>query len=177
MRFTGGDCRMKDLEITWQRLVDDAGKTCNRCGGTQTQLRIAVRKLKAALKPLGLTVRLHEKEMAAGTCTCDVAESNRIWIAGRPLEGWLGARVGKSHCPCRICDDAECRTLKIEGVVYEAIPSDLIIRAALLAVADASRKRSRSACCDCESTTKSKRASCCDANTRRSGSRKSKRRA
>ncbi len=62
------------------------------------------------------------------------SESNRIWIAGRPLEDWLDASVGKSTC-CSACGGAECRTLEIGSATFETIPEELILKAALLAAA------------------------------------------
>jgi hypothetical protein len=58
-----------DLEssIVWQRLVSSDGKTCDRCNATYQEMLRAVGTLKEAF---------------------------RIWIAGRPMEQWLGARVG-----------------------------------------------------------------------------------
>ncbi|HEX9171468.1 MAG TPA: DUF2703 domain-containing protein, partial [Telluria sp.] len=60
------------------------------------------------------------------------SESNRIWIAGRSIEEWLNASVGKSTC-CSACGDSECRTLEIEKQTFETIPEELILKAALLA--------------------------------------------
>jgi hypothetical protein len=48
------------------------------------------------------------------------------------MEQWLGASVGSSRC-CSVCGDAECRTVEVEGMTFEAIPEALVVRAALLA--------------------------------------------
>jgi uncharacterized protein DUF2703 len=60
------------------------------------------------------------------------SESNRIWIAGRPMEEWLGARVGSSRC-CSVCGDSECRTVEVEGTTFETIRERLLLEAALIA--------------------------------------------
>ena len=62
----------------------------------------------------------------------DPSESNRVWIAGRPMEEWLGARVGSTPC-CSVCGDSECRTVEVGGTTFEAVPEQLFIRAALVA--------------------------------------------
>lgn len=138
---------MKQLTIIWQRLVDDKGATCSRCGSTQLQLYDAVKKLEESLKPLGIEVVLEEKELDASTCACDVTESNRIWIAGKPMEEWIGARVGKSLCPCGVCHDAECRTVEVRGAVYEVLPAELIIKAVLIAAAETILSSPEEPCC------------------------------
>lgn len=124
---------MKPLPIVWQRLVA-GGKTCERCGATEQQVLRALAKLKAALRPLGLEPTLETRELDPAAFRAAPSESNRIWIAGRPMEDWLGARVGGSPC-CTVCGDAQCRTVEVGGAVYEAIPEDLLVRAALLAAA------------------------------------------
>jgi len=124
---------MRPLPIIWQRLMAQ-GQTCNRCGSTQEALQRAVAKLKNVLAPLGLEPTLETKEIQQERFKADPSASNRIWIAGRPLEEWVGADVGSSQC-CSVCGDSECRTLELGGSVFEAIPDELIVRAALVAAA------------------------------------------
>lgn len=126
---------MKTLPIVWQRLVAQ-GRTCDRCSATGSQLEAAVATLEAALRPLGLRPELRMQELDEATFRAQPAESNRLWIAGRPLEEWLGAGVGASRC-CAVCGDAPCRTLDLDGHRHEAIPAALIVRAGLLAAARA----------------------------------------
>ncbi len=124
---------MKILNITWQHLItDERGQTCPRCGSTEQELDKAVSMLRQALSPLGIEVVLDKKVVTQEVFTRDALASNRIWINDRPLEEWLGADVGHSLC-CDVCGDAECRTVEVEGEIYEAIPSDVIIRAGLVA--------------------------------------------
>lgn len=125
---------MKPLPIVWQRLVDEHGQTCVRCGDTHGALQGAVAKLRNALAPLGLEPVLETREIREETFKTDPSASNRIWVAGKPMEEWLGAAVGSSRC-CSVCGDSECRTVEVDGAVFEAIPEELIVRAGLLAAA------------------------------------------
>jgi hypothetical protein len=125
---------MKPLGIVWQRLVNTGGQTCDRCGATYDSLQRAIAKLKDTLGPLGLEPTLETREIDGESFKADPSVSNRIWIEGRPLEEWLGATVGESRC-CSVCGESECRTVEIAGTVFEAIPEELILKAALVAAA------------------------------------------
>ncbi|MBL8340418.1 MAG: DUF2703 domain-containing protein [Rubrivivax sp.] len=140
---------MKTLPITWKRLVTD-GETCPRCGSTQKSVGGAMTKLAAALRPLGIEPALETQQMDEATFRADPSQSNRIWIAGRPMEEWLGASVGMSTC-CSVCGDLPCRTMQVGGDTYEAIPEELIIRAAMIAasavIGTSGATSASSACC------------------------------
>lgn len=123
---------MKTLNILWQRLLDDSGNTCPRCDATQQAVEGAVDKLRHALAPLGIEPQLERRVIDPAQFAARPLESNRIWIAGQPLESWLQANAGASRC-CASCGDADCRTVEVDGTTYEAIPEDLLIRAALVA--------------------------------------------
>jgi anti-sigma factor RsiW len=123
---------MKELAITWQRLIDSTGSTCPRCAGTHQQVQQAVDRLRAALEPLGVRPVLEMREIDPATFLQQPDQSNRIWVGGRPLEDWLGARSGSSQC-CDACGDAECRTLEIDGTSHEVVPEALLVRAGLIA--------------------------------------------
>ncbi|MFO7648793.1 DUF2703 domain-containing protein [Halomonas campaniensis] len=123
----------RSLPIVWQRLVSK-GETCDRCRATQHEVEKAVETLEAALAPLGLAPRLEIRELDEATFRADPLASNRIWIAGRPMEEWLDAEVGRSRC-CSVCGDEACRTVEVQGVTYETIPETLLLRAALIAAA------------------------------------------
>ena len=124
---------MKTIKIIWQRLVDDQGQTCDRCGGTEQELHKALRFLIKSLAPAGIAFSLETKSLDPQEFARDPSQSNRIWVDGKPLEKWVKAETGASPC-CGPCGDAECRTVNVEGTTYETIPAELIIRAALLAV-------------------------------------------
>jgi Domain of unknown function (DUF2703) len=154
-----GPLGMKILPILWQRLVTE-GETCQRCGSTQQNVLSAVSKLKVVLQPLGIRPELETREIDDATFRGDPSASNRIWIAGQPLEHWLDATVGDSPC-CSVCGDLPCRTVQVGGETYEAIPEALILSAAMRAAAQmtAPSKPAEviSACC-----TAPGRTSCCD---------------
>lgn len=126
---------MNELLITWRRLLND-GHTCPRCADTGDEVRRATSTLREALRPVGFTVRLVEGVITPEEFERDPQESNRILLAGRSLEDWLGGQVGHSPC-CDACGSNDCRTITVEGVAHEAIPADLVIRAGLLAAAAA----------------------------------------
>ena len=128
---------MKTLPIVWQRLVTREGRTCPRCQGTHEEVLRAMARLRAALAPLGVTPTLETRALDEQDFRGGPLESNRIWIAGRPMEDWLQGTAGSSRC-CEVCGECSCRTLEVDGERYETIPESLIVRAALIA---ASRMR------------------------------------
>lgn len=125
------DRHNKTLTISWQRLLD-GGETCQRCGATETAVEAACRHLQEALGPWGVKVVLEKAALDPAAFARDPQQSNLIRINGRPLEDWLQAQTGQSQC-CGPCGDNECRTLTVNGQVYEAIPTELIVQAGLLA--------------------------------------------
>lgn len=137
---------MKKLNIVWQRLVDERGQTCDRCGTTEMAVGEAVQKLKRSLNELGIDVVLEKKILRPSTFLKDPLESNRIWVAGEPIEKWLSATSGQSRC-CSTCGDSDCRTVTVDGNTYEAIPADLIVKAGLLAGAQLLHDEPQVSCC------------------------------
>ena len=125
--------RSRALAIVWQRLVT-GDSTCPRCATTQQAVERAVAVLAEVLAPLGITPMLKSRSIDREAFERAPGESNRIWIAGRPLEDWLGATVGSSRC-CSVCGDYDCRTVEVDGASFEAIPETLIVKAGLLAAA------------------------------------------
>ena len=84
---------------------------------------------------MGIEPTLETREIDEESFKANPSESNRIWIAGRPMEEWLGARVGSSRC-CSVCGESECRTIEVEGTAFEAIPEKLFLKATLTASAE-----------------------------------------
>lgn len=37
---------------------------------------------------------------------------------------------------CSVCDDEDCRIIKIKGQIYETVPESLIIKASLIAASE-----------------------------------------
>lgn len=137
---------MKTLKIRWQRLVDEGGRTCDRCGTTEKAIGDAVEKLRRSLGELGIDVVLEKEALSPSTFHKDPLESNRIWIGEEPLEKWLSATSGQSRC-CYTCGDSDCRTVTVDGKTYEAIPGELIVKAGLLASAQLLPVESGAGCC------------------------------
>ena len=151
------------LEIEWQRYVDENGKTCDRCGGTEEQLNRGVETLQSALHPLGIKVTLNKKSMGS-ECAKNIIESNKILIAGRPLEEWLGAKIGTSACGsccAKLGESVECRTTSVDGRTYEVIPAELIVKAGLKAASEIIVAPSTEGCCPKKKTTNGKKDKCC----------------
>ena len=123
---------MKILPIVWQRLVNAKGRTCPRCEGTGEEVLRALDRLKAALAPLGVEPTLETTELDEASFRAQPSESNRIWIAGKPLEEWLEAKTGSSRC-CKECGDNECRTVEVGSRTHEVIPEELLVRAGVIA--------------------------------------------
>ena len=122
----------KILTVRWQRLVDEAGSTCPRCGKTGEQVEKAVVSLSRRLKPRGIAVCADPRELSWAAFNRRPSSSNRIWIAGKPLEEWLSAKSGRSQC-CGSCGTAACRTLEVRGKAYESVPARLIVEAGMTA--------------------------------------------
>lgn len=137
---------MKVLTIEWQRLVDDTGETCVRCGTTEKSVEDAYRKLRRSLAEVNIEVVLEKRSLTPLTFAENPLESNRIWIGGKSIEEWLSAGTGQSQC-CSACGDSDCRTVIVDGNTYEAIPEDLIIKAGLLAGAQLMTDNSPAPCC------------------------------
>lgn len=127
-----GIAPMKPLPIVWQRLVSAEGMTCDRCSATYQEMQRAVETLRQSLPPVGIEPVLEIREIDERSFKANPSESNRIWIGGRPMEEWLGASVGSSPC-CSVCGTSECRTVEVDGIIFETIPEKLFLKAALLA--------------------------------------------
>lgn len=123
---------MKSLPIVWQRLVTSDGRTCDRCDTTNQEMQRAVAKLAEVLRPLHIQPTLETRTIDEKSFRANPSESNRVWIAGRPMEEWLGGKVGASRC-CSVCGESPCRTIEVEGTEFEAIPEYLFLKAALVA--------------------------------------------
>lgn len=140
---------MKTLPIIWQRLVDSKRRTCDRCDATSVGLKEAVAKLVEILRPLDIEPTLETREIDTNSFKADPSQSNRIWIAGKPIEEWLGARVASSPC-CSVCGDSECRTMEVGDETFEAVPLELILKAALVAASQLIGSGKRDNGCQCK---------------------------
>ena len=113
------------MKIKWKRLISK-GETCLRCGSTEEQRRRAILTLKQSLAHLGIEVILEKEELSVKEFKKDPSQSNRIWINNRLLEDWIEGKVG--HSLCRdVCSPHYCRTVEVEGQIYETISAEIII--------------------------------------------------
>ncbi|HEX6810766.1 MAG TPA: DUF2703 domain-containing protein [Planctomycetota bacterium] len=140
--------------------MDERGQTCDRCGATETAVEEAVQKLRRSLEALGVGVVLEKTTLSPGAFREDPLESNRIWVAGEPIESWLSATSGQSKC-CSTCGHSDCRTVMVDGQTYEAIPAELIIKAGLHAAARLIQGESEGECC--QPADSQGKAGCCPA--------------
>lgn len=135
----------RSVKIKWKRLVSK-GETCSRCGSTEQEIQKAVSALKQSFAPLGIEVILEKEEISDTEFKKDPLQSNKIWINDRLLEDWIGGKVGHSPC-CDVCGTHDCRTVEIKGQTYDTIPSDVIIRAGLLAASQLDNTSTHDHCC------------------------------
>jgi hypothetical protein len=121
------------LTIEWRHYAK-AGKTCVRCSATGKTVSEVVADLRKELEPQGVSVVYQERELPQEK----LEQSNMILFNGIPLESLLeGADASGSachSCSCLTGSDAYCRTIEYEGASYEAIPEELIRRAAFAAL-------------------------------------------
>lgn len=122
---------MKKLTIQWQRLVEN-NTTCPRCSETGQEIEKAFTKLKEALKYFDIEVILKKRKIPQPEFNKNPLSSNLILINDKPLEYWLDAETGQSKC-CSVCGDKDCRMIKFNGIIYESIPENIIIKACLIA--------------------------------------------
>lgn len=149
---------MKILKIKWQRLISNE-QTCPRCSSTEKEIEKAIPALKQSLCPLGIEVILEKEELSLAKFKKDPFQSNRIWINDQSLEELINAEVGQSSC-CDVCGPSECRTVEVEGKVYETISANLVIRAGLLAGSKLLSTEANKSDCEPKSS-KKRHSSCC----------------
>jgi hypothetical protein len=142
-----GGCQ-KTLRIRWLRLLSD-GKTCPRCSSTGEEIEKAVSSLSQSLAPLKISVMLKKDELSEAEFKKNPLQSNQIWLNGKRLEDWIGAKTGQSKC-CDTCGTSDCKTVSVGESVYETVPAELVIKAGLLAASEmisCAPKTSGSNCC------------------------------
>jgi hypothetical protein len=133
------------LRIKWQRLLED-NETCPRCGSTEQELDAAAGILRKMLAEARIGVVVEKESLSVSEFKQDPLRSNMIWINDRPLEEYFGGGTGQNPC-CGVCSPFECRTMEIDGKTYESIPSDIIIRAGLVAAAQLFQNMKKDLCC------------------------------
>lgn len=116
---------MRKLVIEWKHYAKQ-GKTCNRCLGTGNNLYQVARELGKDLLKKNIDLQLKETILS----TDKIPESNIILIDGVPIEQILSDAL-KGESECCSCGDlcgikTNCRTVNINGKVYEEIPVSMI---------------------------------------------------
>ena len=135
----------KTMKIRWKRLTSK-GETCPRCGSTGEELEKAVLTMKQSFAPLGIKVILEKEQLSVTEFQKDPLQSNRIWVNNRLLEDWIGGKVGRSPC-CDVCGPHDCRTVEIQGQIYDTIPAEVIIKAGLSAASQLVSPPTGESCC------------------------------
>ena len=108
--------------------------------------RVTMQSLKQSLHPKGIKVVMEKGAIKQADFEKNPSKSNLILIGERPLEDWLQARTGQSAC-CGPCGDAECRTIDVQGKIYETIPAELIVKAGLIAAGQLFNAKGGNSCC------------------------------
>ena len=128
-----------ELVIEWRHLNRDAEDAFEVCKETGMPLEAVFAEIRMLLGMEGVGVRVVETVLPGGAA----AESECLLFNGIPVEQLLeGVEVTATACACASCDscetcgeeEAECRTLRYNGEEYEAIPPELIGRAAAKAL-------------------------------------------
>ncbi|WP_332450204.1 DUF2703 domain-containing protein [Methanoculleus sp.] len=123
-----------ELVIEWRHVARDAENVFETCKETGMPLDAVLDEIRMLLEMEGVSVRIVET----------VGEPETLLFNGAPIEELLeGVEVTATACAsCASCgescgddcEDEECRTLRYNGEAYEAIPPELIGRAAAKAL-------------------------------------------
>ncbi|MBI5485390.1 MAG: DUF2703 domain-containing protein [Deltaproteobacteria bacterium] len=119
---------MKTLTIEW-RHYDKQGETCDRCATTGAAVKKVISGLNAELEKKGFAVTFTETLLPEEL----MDQSNLLLFNGVPLEQVLdnaaAAENSCASCSCLTGTDTSCRTVEYQGVTYEEIPEELILKA------------------------------------------------
>jgi hypothetical protein len=119
----------KRLLLEWQRLFEDP-KDCERCSQTHLEIQKAVEMMSADTAFGNVDVQVKKYDLVP----MEIAQSNTVSLNGLPLETLLEAEAvtmtSCTSCSCSMDQDVDCRAVVIDGVTYEKIPAELIVKAA-----------------------------------------------
>ena len=122
------------LVIEWRHIGESVDGTCVRCAATGHTLAEVVAAIRPALSARRVRVQVVETVLPDER----IAESNMILFNGVPLEDLIDeARVEMTPCASCSCitgTDAICRAIVCGDETHEAVPADLILKAALKVV-------------------------------------------
>lgn len=122
------------LIVEWRHIGENVETTCVRCGATGRTLAEVV----DAIRPMLSARRIRVKTVETVLPPERIAESNIILFNGTPIEDLLD-EVRVEMTPCASCScitgtDVECRAIVCGDETHEALPAELIRKAALKAV-------------------------------------------
>lgn len=129
----------KELVIEWKHIGNEIEKTREEFEETGMTLAAVLAEIRMLLEMEGVAVRMVETVLPDEVAM----EPERLLFNGVPVEELLeGVEVTATSCSCASCEscetcgeeEAECRTLRYNGEEYEAIPPELIGRAAVKAL-------------------------------------------
>lgn len=128
----------KELVIEWKHIGNEIEKTREEFEETGMTLAAVLAEIRMLLEMEGVAVRMVETVLPDEVAM----EPERLLFNGVPVEELLeGVEVTATACACASCDSCEtcgeggeCRTLRYNGEEYEAIPPELIGRAAAKAL-------------------------------------------
>ena len=128
----------KELVIEWKHIGNEIEKTAEEFEETGMTLSAVLAEIRMLLEMEGVGVRVDETVLPDDA----PAGSESLLFNGIPIEVLLGGvEVTATACSCASCDscetcgeEEECRTLRYSGEEYEAIPPELIGRAAAKAL-------------------------------------------
>ena len=134
------------LLIEW-RHIDVDGETCNRCYDTGENLNHEVKRLNKTLQQRGISVEFIDSKLN----NHQVAESNKIYFNGIPIEKIIDMEVLENFCEsCSSLMGKKtfCRSIIFEGNEYEDVPAKAIRQAALKVLGLDESKVSNKSCCN-----------------------------
>lgn len=128
----------KELVIEWKHIGNEIEKTREEFEETGMTLAAVLAEIRMLLEMEGVAVRMVETVLPDEVAM----EPERLLFNGVPVEELLeGVEVTATSCSCASCESCEscgeggeCRTLRYNGEEYEAIPPELIGRAAAKAL-------------------------------------------
>lgn len=122
------------LTVEWRHIGENVDTTCVRCAATGHTLAGVVDAIRPMLSARRIRVKVVEMVLPPER----IVESNTILFNGTPIEDLLDeAEVEMTpcvSCSCITGTDTECRAIVCGDETHEAIPADLIRKAALKAV-------------------------------------------
>jgi len=118
------------LLVEWRHIGENVDRTCVRCAATGMTLAEVVDEIRPILAGRCIQVKVVETVLPPER----IAESNTILFNGTPIEDLLD-EVRVEMTPCTSCTcitgtDAECRVIIFGNKTHEAVPADLIRKAA-----------------------------------------------